>query len=62
MADHNYTIVFQKLEEALRERPSAAEVGLEFAEADISEMEEIAELRRLVSEITEPEPSSFTLA
>ena len=55
--DHDtYTIIFQELAKA----GAAAEPGHESAEATRAEIDEIAELRRLVAEITEPEPTSYT--
>lgn len=52
-------IVFEKLAEA---RQGGAITEAEVAESARlqAEGEEIAELRRVVSEITEPEPKSFT--
>jgi hypothetical protein len=51
-----YRIVFEKLSDALSgEQLESAQVGhLE------SELEEIAELRRLVCEVSESEPVSYT--
>ena len=55
--DHDtYTIIFQELAKAA----ATAEPGHEAAEATRAEIDEIAELRRLVAEITEPEPTSYT--
>ncbi|HEX7422929.1 MAG TPA: hypothetical protein VF311_03440 [Terriglobales bacterium] len=54
-----FKIVFEKLAEAQR---SGAITEAEVAESARlrAESEEIAELRRVVSEITDPEPKSFT--
>ena len=55
--DHDTcTIIFQELGKAT----APAEPGHESAEATRAEIDEIAELRRLVAEITEPEPASNT--
>jgi hypothetical protein len=54
-----FKIVFEKLAEAQRAGGiSEAEVA-ESAQLQ-AESDEIAELRRVVSEITEPEPKSYT--
>jgi hypothetical protein len=58
MAQDTFTIVFQKLAEATSEVP-AHELFIR-SEASIAEIEEIAELRRIVLEITDPEPMSYT--
>jgi hypothetical protein len=58
MEEKNYTIVFQKLVEVTAEANSA-ETALH-SEALSAEIDEIAELRRLVLEITDPEPTSYT--
>lgn len=58
MADSNYSIVFKKLDEAkqsLEKQSSISDI-----EASCEEMDEIDELRRLVSEISNPKPSSYT--
>jgi hypothetical protein len=54
-----FKIVFEKLAEAQRD---GAITEAEVAESARlrAESEEIAELRRVVSEITDPEPKSFT--
>jgi hypothetical protein len=60
MNQETFTIVFQKLSEALaEERESQARPS---AEASRAEIDEIDELRRMVLEVTEPEPSSYTTA
>ena len=54
-----FRIVFQKLAEARLAGAIAEAEIVEGAELQ-GEAEEIAELRRIVREITEPEPRSFT--
>jgi len=61
----NFTIVFEKLHE-LQETIAAGEAGqgadaLVISSDNLREMDEISELRRLVAEITEPEPMSYTM-
>ena len=54
-----FKIVFEKLAEAQRSGTITEAEVVESARLCV-ESEEIAELRRVVSEITEPEPKSFT--
>ena len=59
----DFTVVFEKLHE-LQEPVAPQDEGLEslVVSADnLREMDEISELRRLVAEITEPEPLSYTM-
>jgi hypothetical protein len=58
MAENTFTVVFQKLAEA--EAEVAASAILVYPGASVQEMEEIAELRRVVLEITDPYPMSYT--
>ena len=53
MDQKTFTIIFQKLAE-VREEPSLQ------AEASRTEIDEIADLRRLVLEVTDPDPLSYT--
>lgn len=57
----NYTIVFEKLAEAESEFESVRALSAP-NDASIHEIAEIAELRRMVLEITEPELNSYTTA
>jgi hypothetical protein len=52
--ERDFSIVFEKLHEA-----TAPVEGLA-TDADTVELDEIAELRRVVMEITEPESMSYT--
>lgn len=55
--ESRFKIIFVKLAEALaQEGPPEAKPH----EASREEIEEIDELRRLVMEVTEPEPTSYT--
>ena len=54
MAQNTFTIIFKKLAEVL---PDGSPSDSETLRAEI---DEIAELRRLVLEITDPEPTSYT--
>ena len=56
---NQFDIIFVKLDEALSADRKSAGV-LSEAQTLETELEEIAELRRIVLEITEPEPSSYT--
>jgi hypothetical protein len=60
MDNGTFDIVFQKLVEALAEKgePQAPHT----AEASRTEIDEIDELRRMVLEVSEPEPNSYTIA
>lgn len=58
--DESFTIVYQKLAEALPD-PSDGRVPAR-AEASASEIDEIDHLRRMVLEVTDPEPMSYTMA
>jgi hypothetical protein len=60
MSEETFTIVFQKLSQALAEEGEPQ--GHRAAEAGRTEIDEIDELRRMVLEVTEPEPSSYTTA
>jgi hypothetical protein len=59
--DKDFSIVFEKLHEAAVEQEVAAQTGNSAVNATEAEVDEIAELRRIVLEITEPEPLSFTI-
>lgn len=52
---NRFTIIFTKLEEY--EDDSAV---ANYQDASLNEMDEIAELRRIVHEVTEPESISYT--
>ena len=56
----SFTIVYQKLSEALA--PVGDALPIPRAEASASEIDEIDQLRRIVLEVTEPEPMSYTTA
>jgi hypothetical protein len=59
MNEKHFEIVFDKLAERDQERDSVRSLALE-SERLAPELEEIAELRRLVAELSEPEPLSYT--
>lgn len=59
MTNNTFTIVFEKLAEATAEQATEAS-SLQPQAALSAEIHEIAELRRLVLEITDPEPLSYT--
>lgn len=59
MDEKHFEIVFDKLDERDQERDSVRSLALE-SERLTPELEEIAELRRLVAELNEPEPLSYT--
>ncbi|MBI3684591.1 MAG: hypothetical protein HY235_29825 [Acidobacteria bacterium] len=59
--DKDFTIIFEKMDEEARAEASASERGAVMLSAEsLVELDELAELRRVVTEITEPEPLSFT--
>ena len=58
MNRNSFTLIFEKVASASVE--STPEQSLLPSEATPTEIDEIAELRRLVLEITEPEPMSYT--
>jgi hypothetical protein len=60
MNQETFTIVFQKLSEALAEEGESQVHST--VEASRAEIDEIDELRRMVLEVAEPEPSSYTTA
>lgn len=65
MEPRRFSILFERLAEATEDTaPASVEaqrVGhVSGVEIQQSELDEIAELRRIVLEITEPEPASYT--
>jgi hypothetical protein len=56
----SFTIVYQKLFEVCA--PTGGAVSCSRAEASASEIDEIDQLRRIVLEVTEPEPMFYTTA
>ncbi len=59
MDPNRFRILFDKLEES-RSSHDREDVEGRKTEATAAEIDEIAELRRVVLEVTEPEPLSFT--
>jgi hypothetical protein len=55
----DFTIIFEKIDARLVELQEGRGDAVILSE-DLVELDELAELRRAVSEITEPEPLSFT--
>lgn len=59
--DRDFTIIFERMDAEARAEASAQEGGAVMLSVDsLAELDELAELRRVVAEITEPEPLSFT--
>ncbi len=58
MTENRFKIIFDKLAEATHE--SAPSEEPKSSEASLEELEELRELRRIVLEIVEPEPRSYT--
>lgn len=57
----DFTIVFEKMSEQTPVgAPEQADGIVMLSGAGLAELDELAELRRAVAEITEPEPLSFT--
>lgn len=59
MDEKHFEVVFDKLAERDPDGASIRSLALE-AERLAPELEEIAELRQLVADLSEPEPSSYT--
>ena len=59
MADNDYSIVFQKIEEVLQLETAELRV-LSAPSGDDKELLEIDEIRRFAAELIEPGPSTFT--
>lgn len=60
----DFTVVFEKLDELQKNSSPAEQRHVEplvISPDNLREMDEISELRRLVAEITEPEPTSYTM-
>ena len=59
--DRDFTIIFEKMDEEARAEALTPERGaVTLSGENLVELDELAELRRLVTEITDPEPLSFT--
>lgn len=56
----DFTIIFDKMDEARRETSMPTTEAVMLSRESVTELDELAELRRVVTEITEPEPLSFT--
>ena len=57
----DFTIIFQKMaEQDPIQAPQKLDGGVMLPIQGIVELDELAELRRVVTEITDPEPLSFT--
>jgi hypothetical protein len=57
----DFTIIFQKIDEQAQSDGAELQGGMVLLSGEgFSELDELAELRRVVAEITEPEPLSFT--
>jgi hypothetical protein len=57
----DFTIIFEKMDEQTQQESSEQYGNVRASQGEIvAELDELAELRRLVAEITESEPLSFT--
>lgn len=57
----DFTIIFEKIEEQARLEEPGQQTGASMVSQEtFIELDELAELRQIVTEITEPEPLSFT--
>jgi hypothetical protein len=57
----DFAIIFEKMDEQARvDEPEHEGVTVMLTGEGLVELDELAELRRVVAEITEPEPLSFT--
>jgi len=60
--NRDFTIIFEKMDEHARvDAPGQEGAIVIFSEEGFVELDELAELRRFVAEIVEPEPLSFTI-
>ncbi len=58
----DFTIVFEKMhDQALGEPPEPQGGAVTLSGENLIELDELAELRRVVAEIADPEPLSFTI-
>lgn len=64
MPNKDFTIIFEKLNASVQQDDGSPEgqAAVMLSEGYLVELDELAELRRVVSEITEPEPLYFTTA
>jgi len=57
----DFTIIFEKMDEQARvDAPEQQSGAVMLSGEGLVELDELAELRRFVAEITDPEPLSFT--
>jgi hypothetical protein len=57
----DFTIIFEKIDEQARgDAPEQEDGAFMLSGEGLIELDELAELRRVVAEITEPDPLSFT--
>jgi len=57
----DFTIIFEKMDQLAQvEAPEQQGGAVKLSAEYLVELDELAELRRVVAEITEPEPLSFT--
>jgi hypothetical protein len=61
--NRDFTIIFEKMQEdaGWGEVPEPRSGAVMLTGENFAEMDELAELRRVITEITEPAPSSFTI-
>lgn len=57
---NNFEIIYKELERINSSQKDARSLGMDQQEASVDEIDEIAELRRIVLEINEPEPHTYT--
>jgi hypothetical protein len=61
--NRDFTIIFERMDEEVGSQDSLSEPeAVVLSGVTLVELDELAELRRLVTEITEPEPLLFTTA
>ena len=59
--NRDFTIIFEKMhDQAQSEAPEPQGGAVMLSGESLIELDEVAELRRMVAEITDPEPLSFT--
>jgi hypothetical protein len=56
----NFTIIFEKMDQIAQAEATELREAFVLSGEGLIELDELAELRRVVTEIAEPEPLSFT--
>lgn len=57
---NNFEVIYKEIEKINLSQKDIQSLGVHRQEATVDEIDEIAELRRIVLEINEPEPHTYT--